>query len=129
VESGHVNSRLRQGTKPFRRLAAAFFAVVMVATSFGMAAQVSASANGNDTVRSEFATYDASVPKPCRKAIVPGTVSACSVVTIGVGVLAADAFALPAPNALGDAHWRMGDASLAPQCGSFSPYRPPCLRA
>lgn len=124
-----MNSRLKQGTKPFRRLAAALLAVVMLATSFGMAPRVSASVSGNATLQSEFATYDASVPKPCRKAIIPGTVSACSVVTIGVGVLAADAFALPAPNALGDAQWRMGDASLAPQCGSFSPYRPPCLRA
>ena len=124
-----MNSRLKQGTKPFRRLAAAFLAVVMLATSFGMATRVSASGSGNDTVQSEFATYDTSVPKPCRKAIIPGTVSACSVVTIGVGALAPDTFALPAPNSLGDAHWRMGDASLAPQCGSFSPYRPPCLRA
>jgi len=124
-----LNSRLKQGTKPFRRFAAALFAVVMLATSFGMATRVSASVGDNATLQSEFATYDASVPKPCRKAIIPGTVSACSVVTIGLGALTADAFALPAPGALGDAPWRMGDASLAPQCGSFSPYRPPCLRA
>lgn len=122
-----MNSRLKQGAAPFRRLAAAIVAVVMLATSFAMPTSAPASDTGNKSVQSEFASYDKSVPKPCRKAIIPGTVSACSVVTIGISPLAADGFASPAPKSLGDADWRMGDSLLAPQCGSFSPYRPPCL--
>lgn len=122
-----MNSRLRQGATPFRRFAAAFVAVVMLATSFAMPMPAPAFDAGNTSVQSEFASYDKSVPKPCRKAIIPGTASSCSVVIVAISPLAADGFTSPAPQSLGDAGWRMGDSSLAAQCGSFSPYRPPCL--
>lgn len=124
--ANHMNSRLRQGTTPFRRFAAALVAVAMLATSLAMPPRALASVGGNDLVQSEFVGYDRSVPKPCRKAVVPGAVSTCSVVIVA-SLLAADGFASPALKSPGAADWRMGDGSLAPQCGGFSPYRPPCL--
>ena len=122
-----MDSRLKLEATPFRRFAAAFVAVVMLATSFAMPTRSFAFDTGNTPVQGQFANHDKSVPKPCRKAILPGTGSACSVVTVGISPLAADAVASPAPETSGDAVWRMGDVSLAPQCGGFSPYRPPCL--
>jgi hypothetical protein len=54
-----MNLRLINGASAFGRLAAAFIAVAMLATSFGAPLPAPESESTNKTVQSEFANFDA----------------------------------------------------------------------
>ncbi|CCD98200.1 hypothetical protein [Bradyrhizobium sp. STM 3809] len=110
-----------------RRLVAALVAVAMslvpllgtldAATADGVHAQ-------------QWSSTTTSAPKPCRKAVLPGTINLCPFAAAGLTALPADdgatAQPLPASRTLS---WHPRHDALTTQCHASSPYRPPCRRS
>jgi hypothetical protein len=110
-----------------RRLTAALMVlVVILAALVGTLASASATTRGQ-TNAAELSNMDRSAPKPCSKAVLPGTVSPCPFAGVSLtGLPAAERMTerpLPAIQVL---RWRSGKTAFASQCGTSSPYRPPC---
>ncbi len=113
-----------------RRLAAALMLVAFVVTSVGSAIAASPGLVRGQQAAAELAAPHTSMPRPCHRAVLPGTVNTCPLASLSLNSIPADAPGYATPNpAVRWLAWRIVDYHLAAQCGGSSPYRPPCLIA
>lgn len=110
-----------------RRLTAALMVlVVALAPLVGTLASASAATQGQTTAAA-LSNTDKGTPKPCSKAVLPGTINPCPFAGVSLtGLPPAERVTerpLPVIQVL---RWHSGKAAFAPQCGTSSPYRPPC---
>jgi hypothetical protein len=110
-----------------RRLTAVLMVlVVALIPLFGTLAAASATPQALTT--SALSKTDKSTPKPCSKAVLPGTVNTCPFAGVSLtGLPPAERVTERPFPVIQVLRWRSGKAAFAPQCGTSSPYRPPCL--
>ncbi len=134
VYSGERSDMRRFGLKipvMTRRLVAALVAVVMsLAPLLGtLDAATAAMATGKATAQN-WSRAATSAPKPCKKAVLPGTINSCPYAGAIFTAIPADENATAQPVAASRTlTWRRYDDALATQCDASSPYRPPCRRS
>lgn len=100
-------------------------AVVVLVVSLGLATRPVDAEAGHHTA-AEFVNYRQNVPKPCHKALLPGAVNTCPLSAFSFNAVPSEGAAYSPTLAGRDVRWRILTASLAAQCGGYSPYRPPC---
>ncbi|MGJ4997054.1 hypothetical protein ACQR0Z_21705 [Bradyrhizobium sp. HKCCYLS3077] len=113
-----------------RRLVAALVVVAMslVPLLGTLEAATAAAADGIPTQQWSSTTTPA--PKPCRKAVLPGTVNICPFAAASLTALPADDSATAQPMAKSRTlSWHPRHDALTTQCHASSPYRPPCRRS
>ena len=111
-----------------RRLAAALIAIVIgLAPLLGAFEPAAAATAGRADAVRHWSGAQADMPKPCKKAVLPGAISTCPFAGAGVTALppSEDLTAQPIAAAR-TLTWRPHDAALSTQCHASSPYRPPC---
>ncbi|BAM88174.1 conserved exported hypothetical protein [Bradyrhizobium oligotrophicum S58] len=111
-----------------RRLVAALIVLVMsLAPMLGTFDAAAATSSGNGITAQHWSRTTTSVPKPCKKAVLPGTVNTCPFAGASFTAFPADDGATAQPvAATRTLSWRPYDDALAAQCNASSPYRPPC---
>jgi hypothetical protein len=121
----------RKMTAMTRRLAAALIAVVMsLAPLLGTLDVAVAATTTGHAVAQNWSRPATSAPKPCRKAVLPGTINACPFAGASLTAIPADGDTTTQPVATPRTlAWRSYDEALATQCHASSPYRPPCRRS
>ena len=120
----------RRKTELRRIVSAAFSVVLTLAVFLGTLPAGSPEfsidpASGNHAA-SEFINYDKSVPKPCRKALLPGALNPCPLSAFSLVAIPADEPDHTVARQQKVAHWSVKNIKLYAQCDRFSPYRPPC---
>lgn len=113
-----------------RLVSAAFSVVLTLAVFLGPLAASSQEfsidpVNGNHAA-SEFINYDKSVPKPCRKALLPGALNPCPLSVFSLVAIPADEPDHTVARLQKVTHFSVKNIKLYAQCDRFSPYRPPC---
>jgi hypothetical protein len=111
-----------------RRLAAALMVVVVVVASWASAArELSFGPAGAKSLAAELAKPHAAVPKPCKRAVLPGAVNTCPLASFSLTGFPADEPGQITPNKpVRAVLWHIMNSRLPAQCGASSPYRPPC---
>ncbi|CCD85159.1 hypothetical protein; putative signal peptide [Bradyrhizobium sp. ORS 285] len=112
-----------------RRLVAALIALAMsLVPLLGAFDAVAAADTG---VRAQqWSPTKAPAPKPCRKAVLPGTINICPFAAASLSALPVDDGATTQPMAVSRTlSWHPQDDALTTQCHASSPYRPPCRRS
>lgn len=115
-------------TSRLRRFAAALMIVVVAVASLGSAArELSFGAAGAKAFVAELTKPHAGAPKPCQRAVLPGAVNTCSLVSLNLAGFPAGEPGQIMPDVPVHALlWRIMNSRLPAQCGGSSPYRPPC---
>ncbi|WP_315721978.1 MULTISPECIES: hypothetical protein [unclassified Bradyrhizobium] len=112
-----------------RRLVAVLLALVMSLAPLLGTFDAAAAATG-DAVAQNWSRPATSAPKPCRKAVLPGTMNSCPFAGAGLTAIPAEEDATAQPVATSRTlAWRSYEEALATQCQASSPYRPPCRRS
>ncbi|MGC2774280.1 MAG: hypothetical protein WA418_01445 [Bradyrhizobium sp.] len=111
-----------------RRFAAAMIAIVMsLAPLLGALESAAAATAGKADAARQLSRTRTDAPKPCKKAVLPGTINTCPFAGAGVTAIPTSDGATAQPvAALQMLTWRPHDDALSTQCHASSPYRPPC---
>ncbi len=129
MADGSMDHRSASWHAWLRGVFVALLAVLMVVSSLPEATRAAAGAAlpAGPHAKAELPAGLGSSAKPCKRAVLPGAASNCSVSVSGVSVLPEAPCVGPRQVAL--VRWCMIDFSLAAQCQGASPYRPPCSQA
>jgi ABC-type antimicrobial peptide transport system permease subunit len=140
AEMDAMDRRRHSPSIVLRRLAGAVVAVAMIVASLTTFAR-SPSLNGApgervsvplaraDLLQAAFGISKASkatIAKLCQKAVLPGTVNACSAGSGITGMPVTESAGVMPQFVIHQLHWRMADDRLGAQCGGAPPDRPPC---
>ena len=110
-----------------RRCLAVLVACAIVAASVALAAPASAGIHGQTSAAAEMSTSHKQAPTPCRKMMLAGLASSCSVSGLSFSGLPAANAGTIVPEGFSATRWAIVDVALPPQCSGLSPYRPPCI--
>ncbi|CCD91516.1 conserved exported hypothetical protein [Bradyrhizobium sp. ORS 375] len=112
-----------------RRVVAALIALVMSLVPLLATFDAAAAADLGAHTR-QWSSTTTPAPKPCRKAVLPGTINICPFAAASLAALPANDNATAQPSvAARTLSWRPQDDALTTQCHASSPYRPPCRRS
>ena len=114
-----------------RRLVAALVVLIMsLAPLLGTFDAAAATSSRNGITVQQWSRTITSAPKPCKRAVLPGTINTCPFAAASFTAFPADDSATAQPVAVTRTlSWRPHDDALAAQCNASSPYRPPCHHA
>nr|WP_041757505.1 hypothetical protein [Bradyrhizobium sp. ORS 278] len=113
-----------------RRLVAALVAVAVSLVQLLGTLDTATAATADGVHVQQLSSTTTSAPKPCRKAVLPGTINLCPFAAASLTALPADDSPMAQPMA--DARtlsWHPRHEALTTQCHASSPYRPPCRRS
>ena len=111
-----------------RRFTAALMVIVVVVASLGSSTGRSLGPFRGQQSVAEFVKRNTSAPKPCQRAVLPGTINTCPVAGFSVSSIPLDEAAYATPDsAVSSLSWHTMNSQLLAQCSGSSPYRPPCL--
>ncbi|MGJ4925521.1 hypothetical protein ACQR1I_09380 [Bradyrhizobium sp. HKCCYLS2038] len=113
-----------------RRLVAALVAVAMSLVPLLGTLDTAAAATADGIRTQQWSSTTTPAPKPCRKAVLPGTINVCPFAAASLTALPADDRATAQPMAASRTlSWHPQHDALTTQCHASSPYRPPCRRS
>ncbi|MGJ5181078.1 hypothetical protein ACQR16_30445 [Bradyrhizobium oligotrophicum] len=113
-----------------RRLVAALVAVAMSLVPLLGTLEAATATTADGVHAQQWSSTTTPAPKPCRKAVLPGTINLCPFAAASLTALPADDGATAQPLAASRTlSWQSRHDALATQCHASSPYRPPCRRS
>lgn len=109
-----------------RRMTAALLVLVLsLASLLGTLNPASASNSGRGEI-AEWSGSTIAAPKPCKRAVLPGTVNTCPLAGLSLTAVPANESGTVQPlPAIQVVTWRPHNDVLPAQCNASSPYRPP----
>ncbi len=110
-----------------RRLTAMLMVLVItLAPLIGTSSSASARA-GSQLASAEKSGMAQNLPKPCKRAALPGALNTCPFAGLGLTAIPAGESIAAQPFPIVQAvAWGARNDALPPQCGASSLYRPPC---